>query len=95
MKLPDLNLILNCHCKKATELASESLDRQLTASERWALRMHTLVCKSCRRAVRQLQALHRLAGQMPDAVKQAFGHDASELSPERKAEIAEAMRKLK
>ena len=92
MKLPDLHLILHCHCEKATQLASESQERELTFSERWALRLHTLICKSCRRALRQLQQLRRAVASLPDSVKRSIGKDTCELSPAAKARIAEALR---
>ena len=92
MKLPDLNLILNCHCKKATELASESFERPLTGSERWALRLHTFVCKSCRRAIRQLQQMRSAFTELPERVKQSVGQQKGELSPTAKTRIAEAMK---
>ena len=93
MELPNFQLILTCHCRKATELLSESQDRDLTASERWALRLHLAICRSCRRAARQLQQLRMAITEMPDEVRQALGDRAAHLSSERKAQIVEAMRK--
>lgn len=36
------------NCEQATLLLSESQDRQLGASERTLLRMHTWICSGCR-----------------------------------------------
>ncbi|MCA9184772.1 MAG: zf-HC2 domain-containing protein [Planctomycetales bacterium] len=61
--LSDLKLILTLHCEESTQLMSAGLDRQLRWSERWAVRMHALVCASCRRFGRQLNFLHTAAHQ--------------------------------
>ena len=57
--------LLNLPCRAMTELASESLDRDLGRVERIALRSHLLYCAPCRRYLRQIQrigqALHELA----------------------------------
>jgi hypothetical protein len=49
-----------------TRLASESLDRDLTSLERFALRSHMFYCFACRRYFRQISllrlAMRRLAG---------------------------------
>lgn len=53
-------------CKEATQLISKSLDRQLTRRERFAVRVHLLICKYCKRFAEQLlvvrQALSRMTG---------------------------------
>jgi len=35
-------------CKRATELTSQALDRQLSLPERLALGFHILICDGCR-----------------------------------------------
>jgi hypothetical protein len=47
-------------CKQASELASQSLERALTRSERWSLRFHLLVCVACARFNRQLASIQRV-----------------------------------
>ena len=42
------------NCKEVTRLVSESFDRQLTLRERFGLRLHTMMCGTCR-LFRQLQ----------------------------------------
>ncbi|WP_425395269.1 zf-HC2 domain-containing protein [Aeoliella sp.] len=93
MKFPDLKLILKCQCQQASLLASEALDRDLTFSERWAVRMHFLVCKPCRRVARQLRQLQQAARQMPDEVRRALGKSCEGLSPSAKSQIIESMRR--
>lgn len=52
-------LILTLKCEQSTHLVSNSLDRELTAVERWAVRLHFIGCWSCRRFgkhIRQIRA---------------------------------------
>jgi len=50
--------MLSCH--KATQLFSESQERPLTAREKVALNLHTLICAGCRNFGRHMDVL-RLA----------------------------------
>ena len=76
-----LKLLLTLHCDESSRLVSESLDRDLTFVERWAVRLHRIGCVSCRRLLRQLQLIReaaRTAGkpqlfgnqQLPDVARQ-------------------------
>ncbi len=49
------------NCEQATRLASEGLDRPLTRKERWALKLHLLLCRGCRRYRRHLEILRRIS----------------------------------
>ena len=55
-------LILTLRCEQSSRLISESLDQQLPWAERWAVRMHFISCRSCRRVRQQFEWLHRAAG---------------------------------
>jgi Putative zinc-finger len=44
-------------CKQTSQLISQSLDRQLTMRERFALQLHLMVCKFCKRFSQQLQII--------------------------------------
>ena len=46
-------------CRRAARLLSEGLDRPLSARERTALRLHTLLCIGCRNYRRQLALLRQ------------------------------------
>jgi hypothetical protein len=87
VNLPDIRLIVTASCQTASRLASESLDRRLSFSERWALRLHTLICRSCRRFARQLHVLRGAVGRMPDQWRDRVEQQLVQLSPERKQEI--------
>ncbi|HXH61890.1 MAG TPA: zf-HC2 domain-containing protein [Fimbriimonadaceae bacterium] len=53
--------VLRLTCDESARLLSDSMDRDLTRTERTALRLHNLTCKSCKRFVRQLQFLREAA----------------------------------
>lgn len=44
-------------CKEVSLKVSESLDRKLSMRERFGMKMHLLLCKYCRRVVRQMELL--------------------------------------
>ncbi|GAA0681202.1 hypothetical protein GCM10009104_02180 [Marinobacterium maritimum] len=48
-------------CKRATELMSQQLDRELSGSEKLSLKMHLFMCRHCRKCDAQFKVLHRLA----------------------------------
>lgn len=48
-------------CKEASALVSHSLDRRLAWRERWALRVHLLLCEACARFKRQAEFLRTTA----------------------------------
>ena len=47
-------------CRKATELISHSMDRELTTAERISLRCHLMVCGACRCYRSQLTTIRSL-----------------------------------
>lgn len=49
------------NCRKATRLLSEAQDRELTFTERSALKIHTLICSGCRNFGRQVHSLRRIS----------------------------------
>lgn len=44
-------------CKDVSQIISQSLDRPLTMRERFALKLHLLICKYCKRFSQQLQTI--------------------------------------
>ena len=61
-----IRLLLTLHCEESTQLMSASLERELSAVERWAVRLHAGVCRSCRRFRRQLKFLQEAARRRAD-----------------------------
>jgi hypothetical protein len=87
MNLRNIRIVVQLSCEEASRLASESLDRELSRSERWGLRFHTLLCRSCHRMLHQLRALHSIVAEMPEAAQQAFRAAQPQLSTDRKQRI--------
>jgi hypothetical protein len=87
MKLHDVRMIVHLSCEEASRLASAALDRDLSRSERWGLRLHTLICGSCRRMQRQLDVLRRLATSMPESARQQIRDAMPHLSADRKQQV--------
>jgi len=54
-------------CKDVSQLASKSLDTRLTWRERIGMRLHLLLCKLCRRYVRNLHLLHGMLAEARQA----------------------------
>ena len=46
-------------CKEATRLASEEMDRPLSLGEKLGLRLHLIICSTCRRFRAQLHYVGR------------------------------------
>ena len=51
--------LIGLHCRHATRLISQSMDRPLRRGERIALGLHLFVCKWCRRYQWQLRMIQR------------------------------------
>lgn len=77
----------NLDCRAASELASDSLDRDLTRGERLALRLHQLVCPPCRQLIAQFQTIRRAVASLPTPWRRDWNNDSVELSAERRAAI--------
>ncbi len=58
--------LLTLKCREAAELMSRSMDGDLTSVDRWALRLHMMVCAACRTYRRQVESVRR-------ALKEAAG----------------------
>ncbi len=73
-------------------MASESLDRDLTWSERWGLRMHGFICRSCRHMMRQLATIRALLAEMPATSQQQLREHLPRLSADCKHQIKQLLR---
>lgn len=58
--------ILTLRCDESARLVSQSLDRNLSPSERWAVRLHAMICRSCRRYKKQLALIREAWRQYAD-----------------------------
>lgn len=91
MSFATIKKILTLKCEESTRLVSESLDQELPWGERWAVRLHAVSCRACRRYRRQLlflrEAARRRANEMVDALDSA----GPTLSPEARDRIRRAL----
>lgn len=76
-------------CEEVTEMASVSLERELTPGERVRMRLHFLICVWCRRYVRQLQTMRGVAR----AHAEGADTDAGGLSDEARERMKRALTK--
>lgn len=83
-----IKLILTLKCEHSTHIVSESLDRDLSFAERWAVRLHYIGCWSCRRFGKQIRQLREMIRQHPDRPQETAG-----LSADAMRRIEEAIRK--
>ncbi|NNF42738.1 MAG: zf-HC2 domain-containing protein [Phycisphaerales bacterium] len=82
-------------CRRATQLISESMDRPLTRRERVALRVHIVICGSCRRYRRQLARLRTALERLAATSEMATAEGApAVLSPEARTRIRDALRSV-
>jgi len=52
-------------CRQASEIVSQSLDRQLGPVERWRLYVHLRLCQACRNFSSQMGFLRKAARKHP------------------------------
>lgn len=64
-----IRLLLTLRCEQSTRIVSESLDRDLSSVEKWAVRLHYISCRSCRRFGRQLRQVRDVITQHPDKIR--------------------------
>ena len=88
-----LVLILTLNCEQSAKLMSDSFDRDLSWSERWALRLHCMVCRRSREMARQLKALHQSFLEYRDRID--IDECAEQLSPDARDRIRQRLKNLK
>ncbi len=79
--------LLNLSCREATRLESESLDRQLSSREKWALRFHIWFCRACRRFRSHLRFMQDMVTRMPIPLREALVASKLQLSSSRRTQI--------
>ena len=80
--------ILTLKCDQSTRLASESLDRDLSWTERAAMRLHKMICRYCRRFYRQIVGLREAARMRQDQAAHLSGET---LSSQARARIVDVL----
>lgn len=80
-----IRLLLTLRCEQSTRIVSESLDRELSAVERWSVRLHYISCWSCRRFGKQIRQMRDVMTQHPGKLREL------ELSAEAMKRIEQAI----
>ena len=79
-------IFVSCH--RATELASKSLETELTSCERFAMQFHMLICGFCRRYKKQIGILRQAIRRRADSGEVS----GPVLSPEARERIRRALK---
>ena len=77
------------NCKTAIRLQSEALDRPLTWRQRWALRVHLMLCRWCHRYGKQIGFVRESAHAHPDRVTESV---PAQLSPAARERLRQKLR---
>ncbi len=77
-------------CKKASQIISQSLDRPLTMRERFALKLHLLICKYCKRFSQHMQCLRVAIKKMTHSIENDNTIEMPLEAKKRIANLAEA-----
>ena len=56
-------------CQQASQLISKSLDRQLSWRERFAVRLHLLFCKYCKRFSQQIITMRKALSRLSQSIE--------------------------
>ena len=75
------------NCRQATEKASALLDGELTRSERWALRLHLMMCHHCRRYLRQLRLTLHIVRRLANTAEPTSERNVSALAQRLRNEL--------
>jgi hypothetical protein len=62
-----LKTLLTFSCDETSRVYSDRLEVPPSGVELWAARLHLLVCRACRRFVRQLRFLQSASRRLPEA----------------------------
>lgn len=85
-----IKLIFTLDCRHATPLVSREMDGPLPRSHRVAIRLHLLICKSCRRARRQFRFMRNQLHELFRTTTPGR-YESVALSDQARRKIAEAL----
>ncbi|MBK1829452.1 zf-HC2 domain-containing protein [Verrucomicrobiaceae bacterium R5-34] len=85
--------VLGMSCKSTYELCSTQMDRKLSFSESLRLRLHLLICSSCRHLPAQFKGLKKLVHVACDHDSEPHLDSTAQLTEESKDRIRESLSK--
>lgn len=56
-----IQMLLTLQCKESAQLISDSCERDLSRVEWWAVRLHQISCRVCRRLAKQVKLVNQAA----------------------------------
>lgn len=83
---------MDIHCKRATELISDSRHRKLTRYERVCLALHMMICRACRAYRRQVELIEEALRESGASVDELLASAGESLSPDARQRIEDALR---
>lgn len=83
---------MNIHCKRATELISDSMHRPLTRYEKLGLFLHTMICSVCRRYRKQVSMIRNFMRENDATLSDVAEDPSLQLSDDARKRIAQAVR---
>ena len=78
-------------CKEATQLISKSLDQRLIWRERFAVRVHLITCKYCKRFLKQLTVIRDAFSQITKLIEM---DDSIQIPAETKTRISNSIESM-
>lgn len=72
----------NIHCRKASELISQSLDEPLSTRDQFLLKAHLSICKVCSMYNKQIMLLNDTFKKVPTDAELQYKHLQDSLSEE-------------
>jgi predicted anti-sigma-YlaC factor YlaD len=88
---PGIFRLLTMRCADVVQFVSQAQDRDMTRSERFALRLHFMYCTACRRYRKQIAALREALRLHVKQVQQLKPGGPLALPPEARARISQAL----
>jgi len=72
-------------CKELVARSSDFLDGQLSFREKLAVRRHLLLCKNCRRFIKQMHLTQQVLRKLPEAASPELEQLAERLAEQRRS----------
>jgi len=79
------------NCRQASELMSQGMDAKLSMKDRWALKMHLMMCRGCAGFMQQIRFLRKAGNHW----EQHNSSNPTRLSNEAKERINNALQDFK
>lgn len=86
-----LERLLTLKCRDAATILSATLDGEVSRSDRWAMRLHMMVCSACRLYRRQTLLLRELLRELSGRLETGASRGGEHLSEGAKQRLREML----